>query len=82
MNLVKPYTHMFMSDNTTADIFNTSCFGKDNTTVTSDPRVGYLNESGSVIGDGAGTSVVRTLHGQKLPDYSCQAVGKKLHCCP
>ena len=53
MNLVKPYTHMFMSDNTTAAIFNTSCFGKDNTTVTSDPRVGYLNDKGAVIGDGA-----------------------------
>ena len=27
-----------------------------NGSFTSDPRVGYLNESGSVIGDGAGTS--------------------------
>jgi len=53
MNLMKPYTHMFSSDNTTAAIFNTSCFGKGNTTVTSDPRVGYLDENGSVIGDGA-----------------------------
>ncbi|MBQ9340181.1 MAG: TonB-dependent receptor [Paludibacteraceae bacterium] len=53
MNLVKPYTHTFSSDNTTATIFTTSCFGKDNTTVTDLPRVGYLNESGSMIGDGA-----------------------------
>jgi TonB-linked SusC/RagA family outer membrane protein len=53
MNLIKPYTHMFMSDNTTAAIFKTSCFGKDNTTVTADPRVAFLNESGSVIADGA-----------------------------
>lgn len=63
MNLVKPYTHMFMSDNTTADIFSTSCFGKDNTTVTSDPRVGYLNESGSVIGDGAANRNYSTVSG-------------------
>jgi hypothetical protein len=34
MNLVKPYTQMFSSDNTTADIFKTSCFGLGNTTVT------------------------------------------------
>ncbi len=53
MNLVKPYTHMFSSDNTTAAIFETSCFGKDNTTVTEFPRVGYLNADGSFIGDGA-----------------------------
>ena len=53
MNLVKPYTHMFSSDNTTAAIFTTSCFGKDNTTVTANPRVGYLNDLGSMIGDGA-----------------------------
>ena len=44
---------MFSSDNTTANIFMTSCFGVDNTTVTEHPRVGYLNESGSMIGDGA-----------------------------
>ncbi|MBR1427092.1 MAG: TonB-dependent receptor, partial [Paludibacteraceae bacterium] len=52
MNLVKPYTHMFMSDNTTADIFNTSCFGGTNV-VTADPRVGFLNNKGKYIGDGA-----------------------------
>ena len=63
MNLVKPYTHMFMSDNTTAAIFNTSCFGKDNTTITSDPRVGYLDESGSVIGDGAANRNYSTVSG-------------------
>jgi TonB-linked SusC/RagA family outer membrane protein len=53
MNLVKPYTQMFSSDNTTADIFKTSCFGKDNTTVTDFPRVGFIDENGSFIGDGA-----------------------------
>jgi hypothetical protein len=53
MNLIKPYTQMFSSDNTTADIFNTSCFGKDNTTVTDFPRVGFINSNGSFIGDGA-----------------------------
>jgi len=53
MNLMKPYTNMFSSDNTTSNIFSTSCFGKDNTTVTADPRVGYLDEKGSMIGDGA-----------------------------
>jgi len=53
MNLMKPYTNMFSSDNTTKNIFATSCFGKDNTTVTSDPRVGYIDEKGSMIGDGA-----------------------------
>lgn len=63
MNLVKPYTHMFMSDNTTADIFKTSCFGKDNQTVTEHPRVGYLNESGSVIGDGAANRNYSTVSG-------------------
>lgn len=58
MNLVKPYTHMFMSDNTTADIFKTSCFGVDketgmqNTTVTDHPRVGYI-DGNKLIGDGA-----------------------------
>ncbi len=63
MNLIKPYTHMFMSDNTTAAIFTTSCFGKDNTTVTSDPRVGYLNEHNSVIGDGAANRNYSTVSG-------------------
>jgi len=53
MNLIKPYTQMFSSDNTTADIFKTSCFGAGNTTVTDLPRVGYVNSSGSFIGDGA-----------------------------
>ena len=53
MNLVKPYTQMFSSDNTTADIFNTSCFGVGNETVTDEPRVGYVDENGSFIGDGA-----------------------------
>lgn len=53
MNLVKPYTQMFSSDNTTADIFKTSCFGVGNTTVTDFPRVGYLDENGSFIADGA-----------------------------
>ena len=63
MNLIKPYTHMFMSDNTTAAIFTTSCFGKDNTTITSDPRVGYLNEHNSVIGDGAANRNYSTVSG-------------------
>ena len=63
MNLIKPYTHMFMSDNTTAAIFKTSCFGKDNTTVTADPRVAFLNESGSVIGDGAANRNYSTVSG-------------------
>lgn len=63
MNLVTPYTHMFMSDNTTAAIFQTSCYGKDNTTVTEHPRVGYLNESGSVIGDGAANRNYSTVSG-------------------
>jgi len=53
MNLVKPYTQMFSSDNTTADIFKTSCFGKDNTTVTKFPRVGFIDANGSFVGDGA-----------------------------
>lgn len=53
MNLVKPYTQMFSSDNTTAEIFNTSMFGIDNNTVTDYPRVGYVDENGSFIGDGA-----------------------------
>ncbi len=63
MNLIKPYTHMFMSDNTTAAIFTTSCFGKDNTTVTNDPRVGFLNEHNSVIGDGAANRNYSTVSG-------------------
>lgn len=63
MNLVTPYTHMFMTDNTTKAIFNTSCFGKGNTTVTSDPRVAYLDENGSVIGDGAANRNYSTVSG-------------------
>lgn len=63
MNLVKPYTHMFLSDNTTAAIFTTSCFGKDNTTVTEHPRVGYLNEAEVVIGDGAANRNYSTVSG-------------------
>jgi len=53
MNLVKPYTQMFSSDNTTADIFKTSCFGLGNTTVTDFPRVGFIDANGSFIADGA-----------------------------
>jgi hypothetical protein len=53
MNLVKPYTQMFSSDNTTADIFKTSCFGVGNTTVTDFPRVGFIDANGSFIADGA-----------------------------
>lgn len=53
MNLVKPYTQMFSSDNTTAEIFKTSGFGLDNDKVTDYPRVGYIDEDGSFIGDGA-----------------------------
>jgi hypothetical protein len=53
MNLLKPYTETFSSDNTTADIFNTSCFGSGNTTVTDKPRVGYVDQNGSFIADGA-----------------------------
>ena len=53
MNLVKPYTQMFSSDNTTADIFKTSCFGVGNTTVTNFPRVGFIDANGSFIADGA-----------------------------
>jgi TonB-linked SusC/RagA family outer membrane protein len=53
MNLVKPYTQMFSSDNTTAEIFKTSGFGLDNNTVTGYPRVGYIDGNGSFIGDGA-----------------------------
>jgi len=53
MNLLKPYTQTFSSDNTTADIFKTSCFGIDNNTVTDNPRVGFVDENGSFIADGA-----------------------------
>jgi TonB-dependent starch-binding outer membrane protein SusC len=53
MNLLKPYTQTFSSDNTTADIFNTSCFGANNTTVTDHPRVGFVDQNGSFIADGA-----------------------------
>jgi TonB-dependent starch-binding outer membrane protein SusC len=53
MNLVKPYTQMFSSDNTTADIFKTSCFGADSLKVTDYPRVGFIDDKGSFIGDGA-----------------------------
>jgi hypothetical protein len=53
MNLVKPYTQMFSSDNTTADIFETSCFGINNQNVTENPRVGFVDENGSFIADGA-----------------------------
>ena len=63
MNLITPYTHMFMSDNTTAAIFTTSCFGKDNTTVTDAPRIGYLDDKGSVIGDGAANRNYSTVSG-------------------
>lgn len=68
MNLVTPYTHMFMSDNTTAAIFNTSCYGIDkqtglqNTNVTTDPRVGYL-DGNKVIGDGAANRNYSTVSG-------------------
>ncbi len=53
MNLLKPYTQTFSSDNTTADIFNTSCFGADNNKITESPRVGFVDENGSFIADGA-----------------------------
>ncbi|MDR1543622.1 MAG: TonB-dependent receptor [Prevotellaceae bacterium] len=62
MNLTKPYTHQFASDNTTSAIFETSCFGAtrdengvlvQSTKVTDNPRVGYLDENESMIGDGA-----------------------------
>ncbi|MBE0652715.1 MAG: TonB-dependent receptor [Bacteroidales bacterium] len=53
MNLVKPYTQMFSSDNTTAEIFKTSGFGLDNNNVTGYPRVGFIDKNGSFIGDGA-----------------------------
>ena len=63
MNLVKPYTQMFSSDNTTAEIFKTSRFGIDNNKVTDYPRVGYVNESGSFIGDGAANKNYSTVSG-------------------
>lgn len=63
MNLIKPYTQMFSSDNTTAEIFKTSNFGKHNNTVTDFPRVGYLDENGSFIGDGAANKNYSTVSG-------------------
>jgi hypothetical protein len=63
INLVKPYTQMFSSDNTTADIFKTSSFGIDNTTVTDFPRVGYIDLNGSFIGDGAANKNYSTVSG-------------------
>ena len=63
MNLVKPYTSMFSSDNTTADIFKTSCFGLGNTTVTDMPRVGFLDPNGSFIADGAANENYSTVSG-------------------
>jgi TonB-linked SusC/RagA family outer membrane protein len=63
MNLVKPYTQTFSSDNTTADIFKTSCFGKNNTTVTEFPRIGYIDDNGSFIGDGAVNKNYSTVSG-------------------
>lgn len=52
INLLKPYTQMFSSDNTTADIFRTSNFG-NNGVITDLPRVGYIDKNGSFVGDGA-----------------------------
>jgi TonB-linked SusC/RagA family outer membrane protein len=63
MNLVKPYTQMFSSDNTTTDIFETSNFGVENPTVTELPRVGYLDDNGSFIGDGAANKNYSTVSG-------------------
>jgi TonB-linked SusC/RagA family outer membrane protein len=63
LNLVKPYTQMFSSDNTTADIFKTSNFGVNNPTVTEFPRVGYIDERGSFIGDGAANKNYSTVSG-------------------
>lgn len=63
MNLVKPYTQMFSSDNTTAEIFKTSGFGLDNDKVTDYPRVGYIDENGSFIGDGAANKNYSTVSG-------------------
>ena len=70
MNLMKPYTNMFSSDNTTANIFNTSCFGVGNTTVTADPRVGYLDEHNSMIGDGAANKNYSTVSSYLIEDGS------------
>ncbi|MCB8994126.1 MAG: SusC/RagA family TonB-linked outer membrane protein [Bacteroidales bacterium] len=63
INLVKPYTQMFSSDNTTADIFKTSLFGAGNTNVTDYPRVGYIDVNGSFIGDGAANKNYSTVSG-------------------
>ncbi len=63
MNLVKPYIGMFSSDNTTADIFKTSGFGLNNTKITEYPRVGYVDENGSFIGDGAANKNYSTVSG-------------------
>ena len=52
INLLKPYTQMFSSDNTTKDIFGTSNFG-NNGIITDMPRVGYIDKNGSFVGDGA-----------------------------
>ena len=63
MNLVKPYTQTFSSDNTTADIFETSGFGLNNDKVTEYPRVGFIDEYGSFIGDGAANKNYSTVSG-------------------
>lgn len=63
MNLVKPYTQMFSSDNTTADIFETSNFGINNPRVTDLPRVGFVDANGSFIGDGAANKNYSTVSG-------------------
>lgn len=63
MNLVKPYTQTFSSDNTTAEIFNTSNFGIDNPVVTDLPRIGYVDMNGSFIGDGAANKNYSTVSG-------------------
>ena len=66
LNLVKPYTQMFSSDNTTADIFKTSDFGTGNTTVTDFPRVGYVDSNGSFIGDGAANKNYSSVSGYMI----------------
>lgn len=66
MNLIKPYTQMFSSDNTTNEIFNTSCFGANNTTVTDMPRVGYIDSHGSFIADGAANKNYSTASGYMI----------------
>lgn len=63
MNLVKPYTQSFASDNTTSDIFKTSNFGQGNTTVTDMPRVGYIDANGSFVADGAANRNYSTVSG-------------------